>query len=87
MLILSRRAGESITIGDEITITVVAVNGSQIRLGITAPRDVRVLREEIYRAIHAENCAAASSLDDVRRLGEVFQQAQAQAKGASSEGQ
>jgi len=51
MLILSRRAGESITIGDEVTVTVLAINGNQIRLGIDAPRDVAVHREEIYRKI------------------------------------
>jgi len=87
MLILSRRAGESLTIGDEITITVVGVNGNQIRLGITAPREVRVLREEIYKAMHEENRAAASVLDSGRRLEEVFQQVRGKTKGESSEEQ
>ena len=81
MLILSRRAGESLTIGDEITITVVGVNGNQIRLGITAPREVRVLREEIYRAMHEENRAAASAVDSEKRLKEVLQQVRGKTKG------
>lgn len=47
MLILTRRAGEALRIGDEIEVTVMAVNGSQVRIGINAPRDVAVDREEI----------------------------------------
>jgi len=58
MLILSRRPGESLTIGDDVVVTVVGVSGNQIRLGITAPREVRVLREEVYKAIREENQAA-----------------------------
>jgi carbon storage regulator len=74
MLILSRRPGESLTIGDEITITVVGVSGNQIRLGISAPRDVRVLREEIYRAMQEENRAAAKPIEDQAKLKDVFRQ-------------
>lgn len=51
MLILSRNCGKSIVIGDEITITVVGVNGSQVRLGIVAPQDVSVHRKEIHSKI------------------------------------
>jgi carbon storage regulator len=47
MLILTRRAGESLRIGDEIEVTVMAVNGSQVRIGINAPRNIAVDREEI----------------------------------------
>jgi carbon storage regulator len=47
MLILTRRAGESLRIGDEIEVTVMAVNGSQVRIGISAPRNIAVDREEI----------------------------------------
>ncbi len=72
MLILSRRPGESITIGDDVVITVVSVNGNQIRLGITAPRDVRVLREEIYKAIREENQAAASTDEKRRKMDDAF---------------
>jgi carbon storage regulator len=74
MLILSRKIGESITIGDDVTVTVVAVSGNQIRLGIAAPRQVRVLRDEIYQAIREENRAAASAADSGRRIEDVVKQ-------------
>lgn len=72
MLILSRRVGESLTIGDDVVVTVVAITGNQIRLGITAPRQIRVLREEIYKAMREENQAAASVPDAKRRLADAF---------------
>jgi carbon storage regulator len=72
MLILSRRPGESLTIGDNITVTVVSINGNQIRLGIDAPRDVRVLRDEIYKAIRDENKAAAATQEQNRRMTDAF---------------
>jgi carbon storage regulator len=72
MLILSRRPGESLTIGDNIVVTVVSINGNQIRLGIEAPRDVRVLRDEIYKALRAENQAAANSQEQRRRMEDAF---------------
>jgi carbon storage regulator len=68
MLVLTRRPGESITIGDEIIVTVVSASGGQVRLGITAPRTVQVLREEIYRAMQEENRAAAHGLRHPRQL-------------------
>ncbi len=61
MLILSRRVGETIMIGDNITVTVLGVHGSQIRIGINAPGDVSVHREEIYKRIKAEKAALTSS--------------------------
>ncbi len=51
MLILTRRLGETLCIGDEVTITVLSVKGSQVRIGINAPKDVAVQREEIYERI------------------------------------
>ena len=69
MLILSRRPGESLTIGDDVVVTVVGVSGNQIRLGITAPREVRVLREEVHKAMQEEKQAAANALDSDRRPG------------------
>jgi len=74
MLVLSRRPGESLTIGDDVVVTVVGVSGNQIRLGITAPREVRVLREEIYKAVREENQAAANALDSNRRLEDAVKQ-------------
>lgn len=51
MLILTRRVGESLKVGDDITITVLGVKGNQVRIGVNAPRDVAVHREEIYNRI------------------------------------
>ena len=54
MLILSRRIGETLTIGDDVKVTVLGIKGTQIRIGVNAPREVAVYREEIYQRIQVE---------------------------------
>jgi len=60
MLILTRRVGETLMIGDEVTVTVLGVKGNQVRIGVNAPRDVAVHREEIYERIKRERAEQAS---------------------------
>ena len=60
MLILQRRIGQSIRIGDSIEVVVLEVSGEHVRLGIEAPRDIRVLRHELLEALTAENRAASA---------------------------
>jgi len=58
MLILTRRVGESLMVGDDITVTVLGVKGNQVRIGVNAPRDVAVHREEIYNRIQDDGESA-----------------------------
>ena len=55
MLILTRRVGESLMVGDDITVTVLGVKGNQVRIGVNAPRDVAAHREEIYNRIQDDD--------------------------------
>jgi len=59
MLVLARKVGEKLRIGDDIELTVVEVRGETVRLGLSAPRGVAIYRQEVYEAIQAENKAAA----------------------------
>ena len=61
MLVLTRRAGESIVIGNDVTVTVLEVRGDQIRIGIDAPKDVPIHREEVYVQVQQENRGAVAS--------------------------
>lgn len=67
MLVLTRRPGESIVIGNDIVVTVVEIKGGQVRIGINAPRDVQVHREEIYEQVRQANVDAVASAGATRR--------------------
>ena len=66
MLIITRRPGEKVMIGDDVVVEVMEVSGSSVRIGIAAPRSIPVYREEIWTAVKAENTAAAAT--DVSQL-------------------
>jgi carbon storage regulator len=73
MLVLSRKRDESIIIGDEIEITVVDIRGEQIKIGVTAPKNVSIHRKEVYDAIQEENKAASrSNLQNLSGLVKVL---------------
>ncbi len=73
MLVLTRRLGESINIGDDIKITVVDIDGKQVKIGIQAPKEISVYREEVYERIKKENLrAAAASTDELRKAAQIF---------------
>jgi carbon storage regulator len=61
MLILSRKINEKIMIGDDISVSIIEIRGDQVRLGVSAPKTVKVFRQEVFDAIKAENKAAAES--------------------------
>lgn len=68
MLILTRRIGESLVIGDEVTVTILGIKGKQIRIGVSAPESISINREEIHNQIHRtqENEFDLTEIDDVK---------------------
>ena len=62
MLILSRKTNQKILIGDDIEITIIEVRGDQVKIGIKAPQEIQVFRQELYKEIQAENKSAATVL-------------------------
>jgi carbon storage regulator len=73
MLVLTRKLGESIAIDDNIKIVVVQIKGKQVRLGIKAPKETKIHREEVYQAIQDQNTEAAmSSPTDLARLNDAL---------------
>jgi carbon storage regulator len=69
MLVLTRKIGETIRIGDDVTVQVLEVRGGQVRLGLAAPASVRIFREELFRAIEEQNRRA--QLPDGDALGDA----------------
>ncbi len=65
MLILTRRVGETLMVGDEVTVTVLGVKGNQVRIGVNAPKDVAVHREEIYQRIQQEKAPGEGDDEDL----------------------
>jgi carbon storage regulator len=61
MLILSRKINEKIMIGEEISVSIIEIRGDQVRIGVDAPKTIKVFRQEVFDAIEAENRAAAES--------------------------
>lgn len=71
MLILSRKIDQKIRIGDDIVITLIDVKCDQVKIGVEAPSNVKVYRQEVFEAIQSENKAAASQIS-MERLGKLF---------------
>jgi carbon storage regulator len=67
MLVLTRRPGESIVVGQDIVVTVIEIKGGQVRIGIDAPREIDVYREEIYEQVRQENLNAVANADKIRK--------------------
>ncbi len=74
MLILTRKLGESINIGDQIKVTILEIHGNQVRIGIEAPKHTKIYREEVYDKIMEENRLAAQiGKDSVTQIADLFQ--------------
>lgn len=73
MLILSRKTDQSIKIGEDITITIIEIRGDQVKIGVEAPKNVKVFRQEVFNAIKSENAAASSvNTDKIGALSKIL---------------
>jgi carbon storage regulator len=72
MLILSRKLNEKIKIGEDITVTVIELRGDQVKIGVEAPKHVKVFRQEVFNAIQKENKAAADSSENLGALSGIL---------------
>ncbi len=73
MLILSRKTDQSIKIGEDITITIIEIRGDQVKIGVEAPKNVKVFRQEVFYAIKSENAAASSvNTDKIGALSKIL---------------
>jgi carbon storage regulator len=72
MLILSRKINEKIKIGEDITLTVIELRGDQVKIGVEAPKHVKVFRQEVFNAIQNENRAAADSSENISALSGIL---------------
>lgn len=85
MLVLTRKSGESISIGHDIKVTVLGISGKQVKLGISAPDRVLVYREEIYKKIQSENIKASMSLkEDLQELTRMIKAKKKKDSGSNS---
>lgn len=73
MLILTRKTNEKIKIGNEITLSIIEIKGEQVKIGVEAPKEVKVFRQEVFNAIQNENRAAATSQESISALSDLFQ--------------
>lgn len=87
MLVLSRKVGESIVIGDEITVSILEIRGDLIRVGINAPRSIKVHRQEVFEAIEAANReAVVGSLDAISEFASALGNVSEEKRTGSSDG-
>ncbi len=71
MLILSRKVNEKIMIGDDVVLTIIETRGEQVKIGVEAPKSVKVFRHEVFEAVQKENKAAAVSSESLKNLPEI----------------
>jgi carbon storage regulator len=83
MLVLTRKKGESIMIGEGIKIVVLGLDGDNVRIGIDAPRDVQIFRHEVYEAIQESNKEATQNLLDLKHISAWFQNKDSDSRGQS----